>query len=63
MVILSERFVCVGNCGMDLGLGLGAARKSGMGHLGYVVCLPGLGCLKVALEWGRVLGVWVSVSL
>ena len=54
--------MCVGNCGMDLGLGLGAACPSEMGHLGYVVCLPGLECLKVALEWGR-LGVWVSMSL
>ena len=52
----------VGNCGMDLGLGLGAACQLGMEHLGYVVRLPGLGCLKVALECGC-WGVWVSVSL
>ena len=38
---------------MDLGLGLGAACLSGMGLLGYVVCLLGLGCLKVAQYWGR----------
>ena len=52
----------MGNCRMDLGLGLGATFLSGMGPLGYVVCLPGLGGLKVALEWRR-LGVWVSVLL
>ena len=62
MVLLSEGFVFVGNCGMDLGLGLGAACLLGMGHSGYVVGLPGLGCLKVALEW-ECWGVWVSVSL
>ena len=44
--------MCVGNCGIDLGLGLGAACPPEMGHLGYVMSLPGLGGLNVALEWG-----------
>ena len=62
--------MCVGNCGMDLGLALGAACPSGMGHLGYMVCLPGLGCLRVVLVWRRLgfgllchcesLGIWSS---
>ena len=54
--------MCVGNCEMDLGLGLGAAYPLGMRHLCYVVCLPGLGCLKLALGC-RSLGLWVSVLL
>ena len=50
--------------GWTLGWDLGAACLSGLGHLGYVVCFPGLKCLKVALEWGQLgaVGFCVIVS-